>query len=66
MSKLDHGKRNKLAKLKRQRGERVYKPKKATSKQKELMKKLGIKFEPNINRKTASLKISEVLDKKNV
>jgi|TARA_R110000851_G_scaffold226403_2_gene379078 hypothetical protein len=63
MANMNHSKRNNEDKLKRQRGERVFKVKKATSKQKELLKKLGISFQPNINRKTASTKISEVLNK---
>ena len=66
MSKLNHGKRNLEDKLKRQKGQRVFKTKKATSKQKELMKKLNISFNSDINLKTASQKISEVLDKKTV
>ena len=67
MSKIDHAKRNSEDKLRRQKGERVFKPKKATPKQLQLLKKLGVTFQKNINRNTASLKISEMLDKsKNV
>ena len=66
MSKLNHGKRNLEDKLKRQKGQRVFKTKKATPKQKELMKKLNISFNSDINLKSASQKISEVLDKKTV
>ena len=63
MSKIDHNKRNLEDKLRRQKGERVFKPKKATAKQLQLLKKLGIKVQKNINRSTASSKISEALNK---
>ncbi len=65
---MNYGKRNLEEKVRRQRGESISKksPKKITAKQISLMRKLGIRFDSQMNRKTASDKISEALKKKNV
>lgn len=63
MSKMNYGKRNLEEKVRRQKGESIIKnkSKKVTAKQISLMRKLGIRFDSNMNRKTASDKISEAL-----
>lgn len=63
MAKLNYEKRNRDEKLRRLKGQQISKkrPKKITSKQIELMKKLGLKTDKNMNRATASQKISEAL-----
>ena len=63
MSKIDHVKRNSEDKLKRSKGLSISKRRseKASTKQIAFMKKLGIKPDKNMNKKTASLKISEAL-----
>ena len=63
MASINHAKRNLEEKVRRRKGLSISKrkPKKATTKQISLLKKLGIKADNNMNISTASLKIKEAL-----